>query len=195
MKNLMMKPHYSFLLLILVLGLTSSTFKGKDKDYQVYIKQNNQIQMLKRGVFALERSAFSFQFRFSEPMGIYINASYSSESYEAAKAGKDIKEIPGFSGQKHIFDQKNEEQELLVDNQDYSHYYFKDTSDHSFTGVNYYGEKITCERVISKIITNNGQEKAVNDLDKRIYIVIVHMEKNKNGQEEENKRSFFIIEF
>lgn len=181
----------------ILLCFMSFALPGKgDKEYTVFIKQDNQIQMLKRGAFMLNRSAFSFEFRFSEPMGVYVNASYDPASYEAAKSGKELSKIPGFSGAAITFDQQNEDQELLVDPNNYSYYFFQDEDHHSFTGITPSQNQIKCERVISKIIDHQGNETAINNLTQKLYIVIIQKEKNKkSGQLEEVKRSFFTLNF
>ncbi|HOP28737.1 MAG TPA: hypothetical protein P5120_01690 [Spirochaetota bacterium] len=175
--------------LIILLTMMIAGCGGKGiKDTQprlveVFIEQAGNRINIKENTAEIRRIPFSFIINFSRPDSIFINASFSSESFNNALAGLPLDELIGFRNPGIDEEPFNKQNILHVSNAAPNLWYYTDDTDHRFNLIKKYEKGIICQRNIHSIadIDSEGQKTELNKLKNGIiYLVIVTVDWNED---------------
>jgi len=178
-----------FPFIIMLLTAIIAGCGGKDiKDTQprlveVFIEQSGNRTDIKDNTAEIRRMPFSFIINFSRPDSIFINASFSSESFNNALAGLPLNELIGFRNPGIDEEPFNKQNILYLSNDTPNLWYYTDDTDHRFNLIKKHERGVICQRNILSIadVDSENQKTELNKLKKdTIYLVIVTVDWNED---------------
>jgi hypothetical protein len=178
-----------FPFIIMLLTAIIAGCGGKDiKDTQprlveVFIEQSGNRIDIKDNTAEIRRMPFSFIINFSRPDSIFINASFSSESFNNALAGLPLNELIGFRNPGIDEEPFNKQNILYLSNDTPNLWYYTDDTDHRFNLIKKHERGVICQRNILSIadVDSENLKTELNKLKKdTIYLVIVTVDWNED---------------
>lgn len=178
-----------FLMLIIFLPVMIISCGGKDiKDTQprlvdIFIEQAGNRIDIKDNTAELRRTPFSFIINFSRPDSIFINASFSSETFNNAQAGLPLSELIGFRNPGIDEEPFNRQNILYISNDKPNLWYYTDDTDHRFNLIKKHEHGIICQRNILSLadIDSESEKTELGKLKNSIiYLVIVTVDWNED---------------
>lgn len=174
----------------------SGTPPGK-KFFTYRILQDGVEVPVKKNSVKLNKKPFVIEFHFSSPLGIFVSASFSNESYKASKSKKTFGEIPGFKATGMAESDFNKDHEILVNDEAPNYWYYENDKSNRFDEVSQQNGDIVCTRTIEQFYLVNTKEtqrieKAAHDL----YLVFLVKQRGKSAEaDKELQREGLIIKW
>lgn len=150
---------------------------------EIYIEQGGSRIEIRDNTAELRRTPFSIVFKFSRPDSIFVNASFSSESFNNASNGLPLSELIGFKNPGIDEEPFNKQSILYISNDAPNLWYYTDDTDHRFNLIKKDDMGITCQRDILSVadIDAGSQKTELIKLKKDIiYLVIVTVDWNED---------------
>ncbi len=178
-----------FPLIIILLSAIFSGCGGRGlKDTQprlveVFIEQAGNRIDIKDNTAEIRRIPFSFIINFSRPDSIFINASFSSESFNNALAGLPLSDLIGFRNPAIDEEPFNKQNLLHISNDTPNLWYYTDDTDHRFDLIKKHDKGIICQRNILALadLDSDSQKTELSRLKNGIiYLVIVTVDWNED---------------
>lgn len=182
----MNKPSFFlFTLTIILCGCsTGKNIKNiPDAIIDVSIEQSGSSINIKNDTAEIRRTGFSFKFKFSQPDTVLVHASFSSETYNKAKAGLPLEELSGFKNTGIVEELFNKDSVIYLSFNSPNFWYYADDKEHKFNSVLKTGAGYLCTRDISGVVDLDGNGEKTDILKIRqneIYIVIIKIEWNED---------------
>ncbi len=177
-------PFIIMLLAVMIAGCGGKDIKNtQPRIVEVFIEQAGNRIDIKDNTAEIRRMPFSFIISFSRPDSIFINASFSSESFNNAQAGLSLNELIGFRNPGIDEEPFNKQNILHISNNTPNLWYYTDDTDHRFNLIKKHERGIICQRDIVSIadIDSESQKTDINKLKKdTIYLVIVTADWNED---------------
>lgn len=163
------------------------------------IEQNGSAISIINDTAELRRTKFSIIFNFAQPDSVLINASFSPDSYNMARDGVPLKDIPGFKDTSIAEELFNRDSMLYISLKSSSFWYYTDDTDNRFNSVIKSESGLTCRRDIASldnIDINTDKIDLVKMKQDVIYVIIVKFDWNEDyTQMIERGRKYFKIKF
>jgi hypothetical protein len=180
MKNYLIK--ITFIAVVLFFGISAFPVQqhaDANKVFKVTIHQNGELQKIKNNKVTLKPGPFDIIVEFSEPMGVFANASYNKETYKLALKNTPIDKLRGFL-ETGIADARfNKEREIYIADEAPNYWYYDTDTDNRFNSVEKSGNKIICKRTVEKTFdTSTDSTINIADLDKTLYLVFMSIVDN-----------------
>ncbi len=173
-----------FLILLIFLTITACSNLSNLKEanfqhfkveiYQDGLKRNTEGQQV-----ILERKPFEIYVHFTGQDSIFVNASYSPESYEKSVNGSVFTDITGFRETEITESLFNRDEILYISNNSPHFWHYTSDKEHRFNEVLKNNGIIICKRKISNIVNLDGEIKkiSISDMDEDvIFLVIMKMQ-------------------
>jgi len=177
-------PLIIFLLSLLIAGCGGKDIKDtQPRMVEIFIEQAGNRIDIKDNTAEIRRIPFSFIINFSRPDSIFINASFSSESFNNALAGLPLSDLIGFKNPGIDEEPFNKQNTLNISIDNPNLWYYTDDTDHRFNLIKKHERGIICQRNISYIadIDSDSQITELNKLRNNIiYLVIVTVDWNED---------------
>jgi len=159
---------------LLVFTFCFISMNSKENDFRVFIEQNGKLIEPNNGVVTLEKKSFNIVFEFNEPMGLLINGSFKSKTYNLASKGKPMSKLPGFKNTGFAEGLLNPDKDMFVSYEGPSCWFYDDPENNRFNFTEKVNGKIVCKRIIENLfdIDSNANIK-VENVDKPLYLVFI----------------------
>ena len=201
-----MKKLIKPLIFLILLGITCVSFAVEAKErkdyFSVSIQQDGKIIPIKDHTVRLKKKPFTILLYFPkiDDINIYVNASRSSESYNAARQGKPMEEIPGFHEKFGMAEYRfNRERTLMLSKSAPHYWYYSKDDDHRFDEVYPKDGKWLCRRIAANIMNRDTKRdyKNIENFDgNRLYMVFLKGKYTKDYSNIiENQREYLEIDF
>jgi hypothetical protein len=143
--------------------------------FKLAIEQNGENKEINNNTCKLDKLPFTIVISLSEPGNVLINASFKPLSFQLAKNGIDINNIPCFeeTGMAE-FMVGNPDKEILVKNTAPSCWYYTDSLKHRFDEVTVLSNgEICCKREINSIhVVNDRKNIPIQEIENDLYLVL-----------------------
>lgn len=116
----------------------------------------------------LKKAPFTLILTFNAPMGVLVNISTKNASFEAARTGRRLGEIPGFTSLGFIEGYFNEARAVRLSEHDYHYWYYQHDGNHRFDKTELNGGRIVCRRTVAAFSMD----------DKELVLPIAHLPGN-----------------
>lgn len=198
-----MKRCLFIIILIMLLCYGCSADKNikdeKSDKIDLMIEQNGNRIDIVDDTAEIRRSNFSMRFKFAQPDGILINASFHAETFNNSKEGLPFNELSGFKNALISEQLFNKDRVIFISFSSPNFWYYGDDSDHRFNTVLKSENGYLCTREISGIIDLDESEDKI-DISKvkenEIYLVIIKIEWNNDyTQMIEKSRKMIKLKF
>jgi len=149
----------------------------------LYLEQDGRIINFIDDTAAIKRAPFRIVFNFKRPDGLLVNASYEPDSLSSARAGAELRMIPGFTSTGIAEEPFNRDYSMFVSSDSPNYWYYYDDSDTRFDFVLKEDGLLKCRRSVSSIIDldKNGEKKDISKIShESIYLVIIRIEWNED---------------
>lgn len=191
------------LLFLLVLlfgcGTRGSLIKPGFEHFRIYIEQDGTVKDIDSGEVSLDKKPFVIIVTFIGPDSIFMNASFTDESYIPARDGKPAQEIYGFKGTGIAEELYNPAEVLMISKKSPNFWHYENESDHRFNEVTERSGILICKRRISNIVDlDSSKEKIyISEMEEdEIYLVFMKLEWNDNYDSKiEKKRDYLRLVF
>jgi len=104
----------------------------KDPVFNVYVHQHDHEMEITDHTVTLDKESFVLVFRFSQPMGVLVNASFDSKTYDMAMKGEDLEKLPGFEQTGMAEGLLNPDKEILLSDKAPCYWFYDNDEEHRF---------------------------------------------------------------
>ena len=167
--------------------------------FRIYIEQDGIPQEIRDNRVNLQKRPFEIIVHFAKPDSIFVNASFSDESFQAALEGRPHPEIPGFQEPGMVEELFNRDETLMIVDTAPHYWHYSDRYDHRFSEVIFADAYLICKKKISYLTIGEKKEKPVeieNIHEDTIYLVFMKLEWTRDFAEKvEYKRTVLEINF
>ncbi len=171
------------------------TIRHGFEHFQVSIEQDGEVRGSGNSEIVLKKKPFSINVSFVEAKRIFVNASFTDESYAPSKDGSPLSEIPGFTGTGIAEELFNKNEVLFISRDSPNYWYYNSKSDHRFNSVKEESSVLICTRRISAVYDIDGEKRDIeieNMAEKRIFLVFMNLEWNKDYSEKNEKKRIYV---
>lgn len=172
---------------------------GTPEFIDLYIEQDGRIINIIDDSVTINRKQFRFNFRFSQPDSVLLNASFNPGSFDSAAGGTPLDQIPGFINTGIAEELFNAEYFMFISDDSPNYWYYSDDSDSRFDYTLKDERGYTCRRTVSSFIDLDGkaEKQEISKIRQdTIYIVVVMIEWNEDFTKMiERSRRYFKIKF
>lgn len=169
---------------------------NKSKYFSVAIMQDGKFIPVINHSVKIRRAPFKIVLNLAEGNdGVLVNASFSPDSYKAAKSGKPFGQILGFTDTglaDHTF---NKNESVIINDMAPNYWYYNNAEDHRFNNVIKRWNFILCERNISQFYYNNIFVPVNKFTGTSLYLVFAKGDYDKEYKFIEKQREFLRIRF
>lgn len=152
----------------------------KDPVFAVYFSQNNTAADIIDNTVTLDKKSFDLLLGFSEPMGVLVNASFDSKTYDLALKGKALDKLPGFEQTGMAEGLLNTDKEIVLSEEAPGYWFYDNEEEHRFNEVQKTDTGFICLRTIEKLVdADNQTEIRVSEVNQPLYLVFISY---KRGQ-------------
>ena len=130
------------------------------ESFVIGFEQSGRFIPVKDHQVTLEKKSFTVVVFFRQPDDILVNASLTTESFDAAKAGAALKAIPGFTNLGMAEESFNPRTLLILSNDSPHYWYYKDENDHRFNDIIPKDGQLICRRLITQVMAS-GQKQPI----------------------------------
>jgi hypothetical protein len=165
-------------------------------DIKVGVSQNDRMVPPKDHTVRLARQEFAFVFDLDGPTEFLVSASFNQATYDAARAGRPLAEIPGLTGSPIEEESFNIYRSMIVDDTAPLRWYYADEIDYRFDGID--EENLICTRTVSSVRTQDDLERfiPIEELTRpELYLVFIRVDRPAEGKMTEKAREFLRIVF
>ncbi|HPS56722.1 MAG TPA: hypothetical protein PK514_01325 [Spirochaetota bacterium] len=171
----------------------------KSEFIDLFLEQEGRIVNIIDDTAEISRKQFRFVFNFRHPDSVLLNASFNPESFDSARSGTPLVQIPGFINNGIAEELFNAEYFMFISDDSPNYWYYSDDSDSRFDSVTKDENGYTCRRTVSSFIDLDGKAEKL-EISKikqdTIYIVIVMIEWNDDFTKMiERSRRYLKIKF
>lgn len=197
----MKRTFFALLAAVMFLSCSETGQKknGRPEFIDVYLEQDGRIINIINDTAEISKKQFRFVFNFRQPDSVLLNASFDPGSYESARIGSPLKQIPGFQNTGIAEELFNAEYFMFISDNSPNYWYYSDDSDSRFDSVTKDENGYTCRRTVSSLIDLEGKaekQDIVKIKQDTIYIVIVMIEWNADFTSMiERSRRYLKIKF
>ncbi|MCA9562024.1 MAG: hypothetical protein KC561_00980 [Myxococcales bacterium] len=138
--------------------------------FSVRVAQNGQLLPTADGEVHLEPGPFVLQFRFNGASDLLVNASETSETFNAAREGLPFSALPGFLQTGMAEEWFNSTRELILSTDAPHAWFFENDSMHRFDSCVYEGSTLVCNRSVAGFL--DGRELSSGEIPS-LYLVFV----------------------
>jgi len=173
----------------------------QSKIFSIAIEQDGKPVEIKDHIAILKRKQFTIVLYFSkvDEIGLLVNSSFESKSFDSAANGKPISEIAGFAETGMAEYPFNKLKELMITNSAPHYWYYKNKDDHRFDEVKKKENQWVCKRLVSGFMDRDGTRKSfdIDTVDKNeLYLVFIKAKWNKDFSKRiEKQRDYLKIIF
>ncbi|MFC1611933.1 hypothetical protein ACFL6C_13305 [Myxococcota bacterium] len=161
------------LLGLLTLGSTAHAQKPEASHFTIAVRQDNQTKPVRNHVVKVIRKPLELVITFREPGGVLINASHDPASFDAARAGKEHSDLPGFVHTGIAEGLHNPDKSIFVIDEAPNYWFYQDSNEHRFDGPCRRSQVIECVRTISSLQYEGGRSVDLNaSKQPALYLVI-----------------------
>jgi hypothetical protein len=169
------------------------------KYFAVGFQQDGRSIPIENHQVILKKKTFTIVLYFKQPDSVLMNASFSPDSFEQARAGMPLKDIPGFSDlgmAEEVFNPKT----LLMISTNAPHYwYYENDANHRFNDVMRKNGILICRRIVAQVMYRDTTRKLATVKDMRedeLYLVFMKTEwTNDFRQQFEKQREYVKVIF
>jgi hypothetical protein len=162
-----------------------------------YIKQNGKQLPINYHVVKVKREPFEIVVDMPDKEGVFVNISFSKNTYKNALKNIPFDNLQGFSEPAIYEVWKNPNKELLVSNTRPCFWFIESSLNHRFSNYEWVNKRYICTRKVDAIYDIN-KHKAIEfkDLDTPIYLTFIKFKKiGDNYRAEELMRHEFKVEW
>ena len=201
-KELMKKIWYVLLLAVIVMGVAdfaaATELPVVTESFAVGFEQSGRFIPVINHQVTLQKKSFTVVVFFRQPDDILVNASLTTESFDAAKAGAALSAIPGFANL-GMAEESFNPRTLLILSKDSPHYwYYQDENDHRFNDIIPKDGQLICRRLITQV-TASGQKQPsiVKELpgDTLYFVFLKTSWTNDFSKQIEQQRDYVKVNF
>lgn len=197
----MKRTFFALLTVVIFLscGETVQKKKGRSEFIDVYLEQDGRIINIINDTAEISKKQFRFVFNFRQPDSVLLNASFNPASYDSARNGAPLEQIPGFQNTGIAEELFNAEYFMFISDNSPNYWYYSDDSDSRFDSVTKDENGYTCRRTVSSFIDLEGKAEKQDIMKIKqdtIYIVIAMIEWNADFTRMiERSRRYLKIKF
>jgi hypothetical protein len=201
-----MKKHI-YILICIIAFLSFATYTwaqdiprlSSGKYFEVGIEQDGKLVPIENYQVILQKKPFTIILYLKQPDGILVNASFTPESFESARAGKPMKEIVGFTDLGMAEDIFNPQAMIIITSRSPHFWYYAHDAEHRFNDVAKKEGILICRRIIANVLykdTTRALEQIKNIPEDTLYLVFMRTEWTKDfSQQIEKQREYVKIIF
>ena len=175
-----MKRNILFLILFLVSIIhISAHYKRKtksenEKNFSVTITQNGQEQVNSNNIVTINKDTFDIVFKFSEPMGILVNASFDKKTFKLASKNKHLDLLHGFQSTGMSEGLFNTDREIFISENAPNYWYYETDEENRFNRSEKNNNEIICKRTIENIFEPDlGTKIKVTEVNSPLFLVFI----------------------
>lgn len=180
---------------LFTLGATPPKFPAHH--FKAYIVQDGQQLPIKYHVVQVKRKPFQIIVDMPDKEGVFVNASFSKNTYKNALKNVPFKDLNGFSEAAIYEVWKNPNKELLVSNTKPCFWFIESRLNHRFSDYEWVNKRYICTRQVDVIYDVNVHEEVdFKQLDAPMYLTFIKFKKiGEDFRGEELMRHEFKIEW
>ncbi|MCU0847593.1 MAG: hypothetical protein MUD12_06865 [Spirochaetes bacterium] len=167
--------------------------------FSLMIEQDGVLKDYNKNEVFLARRPFSITVSFAKPDGIFVSASTEPSSYEAARSGRALEDMRGFSDVEIADELFNRDKVIMLSRRSPNYWYYRNEGEHRFNEIISKDGIVMCKRSVSSVIDadKSMEKKNISALDgDSIYLVFISLEWNADyTRRMEKKREFIKINF
>lgn len=167
--------------------------------FVVGFEQNGQLVPIKNHQVLLEKKSFSIVIYFKEPGSVLVNASFTPESFETAKAEQALKDIPGFSDLGMAEEPFNPKTLLMMSKTAPHYWYYEHQGNHRFNDVQQKNGVFVCRRIIAQIMDRDStrtMRPVMEIAENGMYLVFMRTDWTRDfSQQIEKQRDYVTVIF
>jgi len=142
--------------------------------FKIAIEQEGLTTDSLKSEIQLKKKPFKIIIDMPQPLGLLINASFVSTTWEMAKNGKVLKYMPGFQNTGMADENKNPNKEILISDDSPNYWFFDNKESHRFDEVVQNGNWLMCKREIERLfIVENQSYVNIQDMHQPLYLVFI----------------------
>ena len=131
------------------------------ESFMIGFEQSGQFIPVTNHQVVLEKKSFTVVVFFRQPDDILVNASLTPESFDLAKSGAALAEIPGFANL-GMAEESFNPRTLLILSKDSPHYwYYANENDHRFNDIIPKNGQLICRRLITQVMQGGKQQLSI----------------------------------
>ncbi|MFA9213564.1 MAG: hypothetical protein ACEQSR_06920 [Candidatus Methylacidiphilales bacterium] len=165
------------------MSLKSPKTKSPDNEkvFSFYIEQNSLKQAVNNDGLLLNKGAFDIVVKFSEPMGILVNASFNKKTYTESLKGTHIDKLEGFKNTGIAEGLLNADKEIFVSDKSPNYWYYDSDEDNRFNGIEKTIDGIVCKRSIENLfLLDKKNTIKISKVKKPLYLVLISYKRGEN---------------
>lgn len=152
-------------------------FYGQIQKFKIVIEQEGMRKDSLKVEIELKKKPFKIIIEISQPIGVLLNASFVSTTWDMAKNGKVLKYMPGFQGTGMADELKNPNKDIMISDDSPNYWFFENNKSHRFDEVIQEGNWLVCKREIESVfIVDTKSHIRIQDMQKPLYLVFVTYE-------------------
>lgn len=167
--------------------------------FGIGIEQNGRAMPLEDHEIILQRAPFTIVLTFPGQEGILINASVTSETFDAAQAGKTLAAMQGFSDLGMAEEAFNPRALLMLSTSAPHFWYYAHEGEHRFNDVARQEKTVVCRRIIANVMYRDVSKQitSIRDIpEAHLYLVFLKTAWNSTYTEQfEKQRDYVKITF
>ena len=170
--------------LLCIFIFSVSAFCQKVQEFTLSIEQNRTPVSAKFMVASIDPAPFDIVFKFNQPMGVMLAATFDKEMFELAKSAPmgDMEAFVGGGMAEGIF---NEKKLIMVASDAVNYWYFQAADDHRFDDAVVGDDgSITCYRRIENIEDIYGDWVMIREATKTLYLIAISVDGEEEVQRE-----------
>jgi hypothetical protein len=166
-------------------------------NFSAYVLQNGVRIPIDQHIVKLKRSEFDIIVDMPNKEGVFINISYSSNTYNGALKNTPVNDLKGFTEVAFFELWKNQNQELLVSDIQPNFWFIDSRANHRFSSYEWVNNRYISTRKVSKIYdTNKNIGYNVTEAKKPLYLTFIQFDsEGDNFRKKELMRTEFKIEW
>ena len=166
--------------------------------FRISVEQDNVIKEINNHIVELEKKPFTIIVSFIGFDSIFVNASFTHESYIAALNGEPVDTIKGLQSPAMNEELFNKEALIYISEKSPNYWYYTNDNDHRFSEVIKKSEIYLCRRNVASVyVTDKNKKIDIADIPaNEIYLVFMKAEWNKDYSKKiEIKREYLKLNF
>ena len=190
-----------FLCLMFSLGMAFVAFGQTEilpdipQYFAVGFEQSGRLIPIENHQVILQKKSFSLVLYFKRPESVLINASFSPDSFEQARAGVPLENILGFADLGMAEEPFNPKTLLMISDNAPHYWYYENDANHRFNDVAKKKGIFICRRIIAQVMHRDTTRALVPVRDMRedaLYLVFMRTEWTKDFRQQIEKQREYV---
>ncbi len=193
-----MKHYTQILILTLLILISTISASGQtlnNKYFAIGFQQDGRSIPIENHQVILKKKTFTIVLYFRQSDSVLVNASFSPESFDQARAGRPLKDIPGFSDLGMAEEAFNPKTLLMISATAPHYWYYLNDSNHRFNDISRTNRMWVCRRIIGQVMYRDITRKTipVQDIsENELYLVFMKTEWTKDFSQQFEKQREYV---